>query len=176
VVTLDLILVVIFLLGALNGYRTGFVRQVMRLFGGVIAYLASYWLRPYMIPVVKPFVQNLNIVPKNAGLLEQTALGGLSGAVAFGIVFVVTFLLFRYAASLVDAIFRLPILSFLNRFCGFIAGILLAFIFSDVALYILGEIHISTITYQLSHSIVAGWILDEGKVAVQTFLEMRSAG
>jgi uncharacterized membrane protein required for colicin V production len=175
VVTLDLILVIIILLGALNGYRTGFIRQVLRLFGGVIAYFVSWWLRPYLIPLVSPFVQKWGILPKNGTVLAQTTYGGLSGAIAFGLVFIVSFLMFRYAAALIDAVFRLPILSFINRVCGLAAGILLSLIFVDVALYVLSEIHTNTLTYQMQHSMLAGWLMNEGKIALHTLLKLRSA-
>ncbi len=175
-VTLDLILIILVLLGAVNGYRVGFVRQVLRLFGGVIAYFASLWLRPYLMPVVTHTLQVWHLTPGATNPLEQSAFSSISGAISFGVVFIVSFLLLRYAASLIDAVFHLPILSFINRFCGLLAGILLALVFSDVVLYILSQIHTNEITYQLQHSFLARWMMNEGKTVFQTVLKMRSAG
>ncbi|MFB5192076.1 CvpA family protein [Alicyclobacillus fastidiosus] len=152
---LDLIFLAIIVLGGMNGYRLGVVRQVTRLFGAVIAYFVSYWLRPYVAPVI----QNLHLFSQSK---QSTAvdfiMGDLSGALAFGLVFVVTFLLLRYAAGLLDALFRLPVLSFLNRMVGLVAGVALAVVFVFVVALILHYINTPWIQSQMSHSGLAHWI------------------
>lgn len=147
--TLDLIFAAIVLLGAINGYRIGFVRQVTRLFGAVIAYFVSYWLRPYIAPVIR----NLHIENhvKSSGV-ASLVLGDLSGAIAFGLVFLVTFLLLRYAAGLLDALFSLPVLSLVNRLVGLVAGVLLSAIFVYVVALILHYVNTPVIQHQVAHS------------------------
>lgn len=154
---LDVIFLIIVFLGGFNGYRLGFVRQVTRLFGAVIAYFVSYWLRPYVAPVIRgihPFATSS--VP---GSVAGALFGDLSGAIAFGLVFVVVFLLLRYAAGLIDALFSLPVLSFVNRFVGLVAGVALAMVFIYVVVLILHYVQASSIQHQIAHSAIAKWLL-----------------
>lgn len=153
---LDIIFLCVVGLGAVNGYRLGFVRQVTRLFGAVIAYFVSYWLRPYVAPVIRhlhPFSQQTA-----PGTMASRLFGDLSGAIAFGLIFVVTFLLLRYAAGLIDALFSLPILSFVNRFVGLIAGVALSTIFVYVVILILHYVHQPWIEYEMNHSAMVNWL------------------
>ncbi|WP_206832619.1 CvpA family protein [Alicyclobacillus fructus] len=148
---LDLALAAVLLLGALNGYRLGFVRQVMRLFGGVIAYLVSYWARPY----VAPAIAHLGI-PSGASSspLASFVLGNLSGAISFAVVFLVVFLMLRYAAGLVDALFSLPVLSGLNRLAGLAAGLVLAGVFVYVIALVLPYVRAPSVERQVARSAI----------------------
>ncbi|SIT07366.1 CvpA family protein [Alicyclobacillus vulcanalis] len=148
---LDLALAAILLLGALNGYRLGFVRQVMRLFGGIIAYLVSYWARPY----VAPAIAHLGIP---AGHVQSPfasfVFGNLSGAISFALVFLVVFVMLRYAAGLVDALFSLPVLSGLNRLAGLFAGFLLAGVFVYVIALVLPYVKSPAVERQVARSAI----------------------
>lgn len=152
----DFIFLGIVLLGAINGYRLGFVRQVTRLFGAVIAYFVSYWLRPYVAPVIRsvhPFSQQ-----SAPGTMATVLFGDLSGAIAFGLVFLVTFLLLRYAAGLIDALFSLPVLSFVNRFVGLMTGVALSMIFVYIVILILHYVHQPWVQHEMSHSTLVQWL------------------
>lgn len=156
---LDIAIIVVIILGGWNGYRLGVIRQITRLFGTVISYFASIWLRPYVTPVI----QNLHLFSNTKDLhtspLVGQLFGNLSGAISFGIIFVITFLILRYAVSLLDALFSLPVLSTINRFVGFIAGIAMAIIFVYVACAILRYINDPQIQQMLHHSKIATWLL-----------------
>ncbi|EPZ42114.1 CvpA family protein [Alicyclobacillus acidoterrestris] len=166
---LDFIFFGVIALGGVNGYRLGVVRQVTRLFGAVIAYFVSYWLRPYVAPVI----QNMHVFSNAAKPSAASFLfGNLSGAIAFGLVFLVTFLLLRYAAGLLDALFSLPVLSFVNRMVGLVAGVALAILFVFVVAMILHYVNTPVIQQQLNHSSVAQWL--DGK-QVQSAIHSRIA-
>lgn len=150
-------MVCIVVLGGWNGYRTGIIRQITRLFGAIIAYFLSYWLRPYVAPVIL----NLHIFSKQQGIVN-VVLGDMSNAIAFGLVFVVTFLLLRYAAGLLDALFSLPGLSFFNRLCGLVAGIVLTIVFLYVLSLIGQYVNQPSLQYQLHHSVLVQWLQVKG--------------
>lgn len=154
---LDLIFVAILVLGALNGYRLGVIRQVTRLFGVVIAYFVSFWLRPYVAPVIR----HLHLFAQTSSKASVTnyLFGNLSDAIAFGAVFIVTFLLLRYAVGLLDALFSLPVLSFFNHLVGMVAGLLFAFVFVYVIALILHDVNTPSIQYQVDHSTLTHWLL-----------------
>jgi len=145
-------------LGGWNGYRTGLVRQITRLFGAVIAYFLSMWLRPYVAPVIR----NLHFVPKQQGVVGMF-LGDMSDAIAFGLVFIVTFLLLRYAAGLLDALFSLPVLSFFNRLTGLAAGVIFSVLFLYIVTLIMHYMGNPSVQHQLSHSVFVQWLDANGK-------------
>lgn len=158
----DLIIIVIVALGGWNGYRTGLVRQVTRLFGVVIAYFVSLWLRPYVAPVIAPVVNRAHWTPSQTGPMHYL-LGDFSGAIAFAGVFIITFLLLRFGAGLVDALFRLPVLSLFNRMAGLIAGLVLSIVFVYVASLVAHYVNSPPLQKQLNHSTVVQW-MDAKKV------------
>ncbi|EJY56295.1 Colicin V production protein [Alicyclobacillus hesperidum URH17-3-68] len=153
---LDLIFAAIIVLGAINGYRLGLIRQVTRLFGAIIAYFVSYWLRPYVAPVIAHLHIGTQVQEK--GGIASLLFSNLSGAIAFGLVFILTFLLLRYAAGLLDALFSLPVLSFVNRLAGLIAGVALAIIFVYVIGLILHYVNTPSIQHQVNHSAIVHWL------------------
>ena len=148
---LDLALAAVLLLGAVNGYRLGLVRQVMRLFGGVIAYLVSYWARPYVAPAIAHLGLPSGASPSP---LASFVLGNLSGAISFAVVFLVVFLMLRYAAGLVDALFSLPVLSALNRMAGLLAGLLLSAVFVYVIALVLPYVRTPAVERQVARSAI----------------------
>lgn len=151
---LDFILLLILLLGALNGYRLGFIREVTRLFGGLIAYVIAYRFGPDVAPLLKHF----KWASKPPTGLVGDLFGNFSGAIAFLVVFLVAFIVLRYAAGLLDALFSLPVLSFVNRLAGLVAGLLLAGLFIYIATLIMHYISNPGLQFQLRHSVVTAWL------------------
>lgn len=140
-------------LGGWNGYRQGLFKQITRLFGVVISYALSMWLRPY----VSPLISQLHIVPKQSGVIGSM-LGNFTDAVSFALVFVVTWLLLRYMVGLIDTLFSLPLLSTLNRLAGLIVGLVLAIVFVYVATLILHYVKDPPLTKQLQHSVIVKYL------------------
>lgn len=143
-------------LGGWNGYRQGLFKQITRLFGIVISYFLSMWLRPYVSPVI----QQLHLIPKQSGVIGAM-LGNFTDAVSFALVFVVTFLLLRYVVGLVDTLFSLPLLSTVNRLAGLIVGLILGIVFVYVATLIMQYIKDPVLTKQVNHSVIVHY-LDSG--------------
>jgi uncharacterized membrane protein required for colicin V production len=154
---LDLIIIVVIFLGGWNGYRTGLFRQITRLFGALIAYFIALWIKPYVAPVVGQFLKGTNWVPSQNSLM-QLFLGDLSGAVAFSLVFIVTFILLRYASGLLDALFSLPVISTVNRLAGLVIGLVLALVFVYVVTLIGHYVNNQRIQTELEHSAIVQWL------------------
>lgn len=150
---MDIVILCIVILGGLNGYRLGLIRQVARLFGVVIAYFLAVWLKPYVTPVIASF----HIIPKQTGVLELI-LGDANGAIAFVLVFFLSWLLLRYGVSLLDTLFKLPILSTINRLAGLLVGLLVACLFVYIATLVIPYISSSQLQTQYSNSVVANWM------------------
>ncbi len=152
----DLIIVLIVALGGWNGYRTGLFRQITRLFGTVLAYLISVWLRPYVAPVIRSWLP-VHSQTSSPGLFAPV-LGSMYDAVAFAGIFIVSYLLLRYAAGLLDTLFSLPVLSTVNRLAGLAAGLALAIAFVYVAGLVAHYINNPRLQTQLNNSVIIQWL------------------
>ncbi|GMA56308.1 hypothetical protein GCM10025858_08110 [Alicyclobacillus sacchari] len=60
--------------------------------------------------------------------------------------------------GLLDALFSLPVLSFVNRLAGMIAGVALAIIFVYVIGLILHYVNTPSIQHQVNHSAIVHWL------------------
>jgi uncharacterized membrane protein required for colicin V production len=149
----DLIVLVVVLLGAWRGYQQGLFREVMRLFGVVLAYAVALWLEPYLAPVVA----STHWFPTPQHAVLGHFLGDLHGAIAFVLTFVVVYIVLRYLIGVIDAVFRLPVLSTINRLAGMVAGILLALVVMYVLTLVLHYVDNPRIQQELTHSAIANW-------------------
>ncbi len=145
--TLDYIMIGLVLLGGWNGYRAGMVKQLTRLFGVVIAYALARYLRPYLTPVL----EQMHIITQPQGAIGLL-FGNVDGAIAFGIIFIVAWLLLRYGAGLLDTLFHLPGLSLLNRLAGFIIGLVIVIVFLYIASLLAQYIPSPALQTALKHS------------------------
>ncbi|MBX6351733.1 MAG: CvpA family protein [Thermoflavifilum sp.] len=151
---LDLIMVAIVVLAAVNGYRTGFIRQLVRLFGTAMAYGVAWWLRP----VVAPWLMQAHLVPALPPPV-RLLLGDAAGAMSFVLVFAVCFALLRYAAGLIETLFSLPLLSTVNRLAGMAAGIAIAIVVLYVGVLAGHLVPNDRVQRQLAHSAIARWLV-----------------
>ena len=136
----DYIILAILVFSAFDGYRTGFVTQLVRLFGTMLAFVAAWQFHGLLTPAIAGFVRRALTTgvhkAQNAPLLglfggTSTVAGAASaiaGVVAFAIVFYVSLILIRYAGHLLNAVMSLPVLSLVNRLAGLVAGVGVAFL------------------------------------------------
>ncbi|RIV28654.1 CvpA family protein [Alicyclobacillaceae bacterium I2511] len=160
---LDWIIVVIVALGAHDGFQSGLIRQVVRLFGALVAYVLALWARPYGTPQVAKVLQLFHLNPHgyvhSSQLQWVSALfGNLSGAISFAIVFTVVFLFIRYMGGFLESLFRLPVLSLVNRLAGFVMGALLTIGLVYVATLLIPYLPSPWLQHQLNQSVVVGWM------------------
>nr|NNM89861.1 CvpA family protein [Bacilli bacterium] len=163
----DWIIVAILLFGAWEGYRTGFIRQIVRLFGTLIAYVAAWQLGSFVSPYLYPFVHgtllknvkqttNIPIVGMLAtGSTVTSVAHAISGALAFGITFFIVLILVRYLGRLLSAVFSLPVLNFANRVIGLLVGGVVAALLIAVLINVGSYLPASSLKTQLSHSLLA---------------------
>jgi uncharacterized membrane protein required for colicin V production len=151
---LDLVMVMVVILAGVHGYRTGLIRQVVRLFGTVIAYAAALWLRP----VVAPWLEHANLIPSLPAPVHLLV-GDPAGALSFVLVFAVAFALLRFAAGLVEMLFSLPLLSTANRIAGMAVSLVLAVVVLYVVVIAGHLIPNERFQRQLAHSVIANWLM-----------------
>ncbi|MCL6627642.1 CvpA family protein [Alicyclobacillus shizuokensis] len=152
----DLIVTVIVVVGAIRGYQQGLFRSVMRLAGVVAAYAGAMWLRPYLAQMIGSLHGGPN--PVGSGLGRW--LGDVNGAIAFFLAFVVILLVVRVVIGAMDSLFRLPVLSTLNRLAGLLVGAVLALAVVYVLTLVLHYVQNPRLQQQLNHSAIATWFED----------------
>ncbi len=163
----DWIILAILLFSAWEGYRTGFVRQLVRLSGTLVAYVAAWQLSPFVSPYLDTWVTQVllkNIHSASAipivGMLSTgsnvaAVAKAIAGALAFGLVFFVALLLVRYLGHLLNAVFSLPLLSWINRLLGLAAGVVVAFLILAVLIDVGTYLPASAVKTQIRQSALA---------------------
>ena len=79
----------------------------------------------------------------------------IANALSFGITFYVSLLLIRYLGHMLNALFSLPVLSFVNRIAGLLAGAVVAFLLIAVLINFGSFLPASPIKTQIQHSSLA---------------------
>ena len=163
----DYVILVILLFSAFDGYRTGFVAQLVRLFGTVAAYVIA-WKFSYLVkPAVMGFVRH-NVMKGVHSTASIPILGAfdsggtvaqltntIAGGLAFGIVFFAALIAIRFLGRLLGAVMSLPVLSFVNRVTGLCAGVVVAFLLIAVLINVAEYVPAPQIRQQIRHSALA---------------------
>lgn len=175
----DYVILAILLFSLWDGYRTGFVRQLVRLLGTVIAYVVAWQFHGMMTPwldhvlsttlfrhVHSPTVASLapglpaplfGLLGAKPGaflpipILVKTIASGLS----FGIFFYLTLIVIRYLGHFLNTLFSLPVLSFFNRIAGLVAGGVVAYLLIAVCLNVASFLPASPVRSQIVDSALA---------------------
>ena len=125
---LNLILILILLFNCIRGYGRGLVLQVASILRTVLSIIIAYQISPDLAPILK---QNIPITQSEVPL----------DLVYKGLAFIILLLGSRFALSFlfgfINQVFRLPVLSLVNRFGGLLFGILQTAILSIVIVNLL---------------------------------------
>jgi uncharacterized membrane protein required for colicin V production len=136
---MDLIIGAYILLSGVNGWRTGLIRQIVSLIAVIAAWLIAKSFSSLLVPFVEGWFPVPEMAPDNPLRLIPglDIAAGLHGAVAFVLLFVVSFVGIKFLGSLLDWIAKLPGLSILNRLGGVFLGLLLAVLISGILVNVL---------------------------------------
>lgn len=160
----DYVILLILLFSAFDGYRTGFVAQLVRIFGVVLAYVAAWKFHGALTPAVEGSVRPLvagNLrsfatVPFFGSMATGSSVAQIthtiSGGVSFGIVFIAALILIRFLGRLLSAVMSLPVLSLFNRVGGLVAGVVVAFMMVAVLINVAAYVPLAPLKVQIRHS------------------------
>lgn len=163
----DYAILAILVFSVWDGYRTGFVAQLVRLFGTVLAYLAAWQFHSFLTPPIDHWlvstvfrnVRSAQTIPVanlfESGSTVPALAKAVAGVLSFGAVFFLALILIRYLGWLLNAIVRLPGLSFVNRVLGAAAGLLVAFLIVAVLIDVAAYLPQSTVRTQIENSALA---------------------
>lgn len=163
----DYIIVVLLFFSAWDGYRTGFVAQLVRIFGTVLAYVAAWQLHALLTPTIDQWLahtvlkgvrspQSIPVVNLfGAGPTVPSLTAAIAGVLSFGVVFFAALLVIRYLGAVLNRIVKLPVLSFLNRTLGLASGVIVAFLIIAVLLDVAAYLPASSVKSQIVHSALA---------------------
>ncbi len=168
----DYVILVVLLFSAWDGYRTGLVKQLVRLTGTILAYVVAWQFHGILTPIVDHWL--LGTVFKHVHSLSSASIPivGLLGsgttiptvatiakavanALSFGVVFYVALIVIRYLGHLLNTLFSLPVLSFVNRVAGLVAGAVVAFMLIAVLINVASYLPASPIKAQIKQSSLA---------------------
>ncbi|TWJ88150.1 CvpA family protein [Bacillus licheniformis] len=157
---LDIIIIILLLSGLFIGLKRGFIRQFIRLvtFIAAIAVAATYY---------GDLAPKLGWIPSPDFTGGQAALafvnGSLEGAyynmIAFLILFILTIILLRVAASFLDAVAIIPVLKQINQILGAVLGFAEIYLFVFVVLFIGTLLPIDVLQSMMAGSVMADLII-----------------
>lgn len=181
---LDWVLTTALILFAWNGYRVGLVKQLFRVVGVFLSYLVAKTYAPLLSPYLIQYIPTLhpkaetpllgiqgtgasdlyiysNTIKQSAtNSLQQVAAGSLGYALSFALLFLITYIVIRVAATFMNGIASLPILSFFNKTIGALAGVVFVVILESVVLHILMILPFPTAHQWIGSSGLAHSLLD----------------
>lgn len=173
--TLDWIIVALMIGAVLLGFRRGFVRQIVRLAGFLVAYLVAYHYFRDVTPLLNEwlpfpdFSQNvyLTLLESTVPLQEM-----FYSALAFGLLFFGTKLLFNVAGHFVDGIASLPVLSFFNRWLGAVLCLAEALLIIIIAINIAAFLPGDTVKQSVDNSRIAQYMLKQSPLLSKQLQEL----
>ncbi|KXZ40747.1 membrane protein required for colicin V production [Alkalithermobacter thermoalcaliphilus JW-YL-7 = DSM 7308] len=131
---IDTIIIILFLISAINGFRLGFVRSLLSLLKYIIS---IYLLRLYYVPVVNFIITNEDMFNIVRNLLknivrENILLDTISKLAIQSVVLIVLFMIFNIILDIIiskiDNIFKIKYLNGINRLLGLGFGLLKCFV------------------------------------------------
>ncbi|MFB7139799.1 CvpA family protein [Gottfriedia sp. NPDC056225] len=164
---IDLIILIIFVLGILTGWRRGFVSSLVRLLGFLLSlYLAYHYYEQTATSLKKLFPMHIN------GSQVVNVQGFAYEIIAFALLFIGTRLVITFIGSLVNGIFQLPVLKQMNAFLGGILGFIEVYLFSILALFIALIVPIDTVHDLLHKSNIAYFMVQHTPFISNQLMEL----
>ncbi|PFH81763.1 CvpA family protein [Bacillus sp. AFS088145] len=128
---IDLIILIIFILGILTGWKRGFISSLVRLIGFLLSlYLAYHYYEQTATSLKKIFPIHIS------GGQVVNAEQFVYEIIAFALLFIGTRLVISFIGSLLNGVFQLPVLKQMNSFLGGIFGFIEVYLFAVLALFI----------------------------------------
>ncbi len=168
---LDIIVIAVIIITALVYWKRGLIKSLV----GIAGFFLSLWIAFIFFKklgeIVKPLIADKvdsvetgeSILGKLAGKIIDSTV--ISNAIAFGLLFILSLLVFKLIALLISAIFELPILKQANHLAGAILGICLGFLYAEllsIILFCLSEVLIGSVSWitvdVYDKSIIAKWL------------------
>ncbi|ATH95469.1 membrane protein [Bacillus glycinifermentans] len=159
---LDIIIIVLLLSGLFIGLKRGFIRQFIRLvtFIAAIAVAGIYY---------RDLAPKLSWIPSPDFTGGQSALTFINGSIenayynmiAFLILFFLTIILLRIAASFLDAVAQIPVLKQINQIFGAVLGFAEIYLFIFIVLFVGSLLPIDVLQNMMAHSVLADVIVNK---------------
>lgn len=152
----DLVLLLFIVFALWKGWRDGLVRQVVSVVGVVLAYVVSRMFYLALTPWVTRFLK----LPVDSHNPLRTFLhGDLQIAIAFALLFGLTYAAVKLLGLILDSVAKLPGLSVLNRVSGLVLGGVVAVLVAALVVNLLHLVPNTALQHALRGSAVAQFFI-----------------
>jgi membrane protein required for colicin V production len=129
VTVINAILVVILVIGAVAGYRRGFLRQVLELAGLIVSFILAL----LFAGVLAQYVEDRTSIPYSPALV-----------VSFVAVFIAGIVGFHFLALAVQKLIRMTLLGWIDRLTGAMLGLITAMLIASLLISLTLELPVSS--------------------------------
>lgn len=162
---LDILILLIIAASVLNGLRRGFVLQVSRFVGLILALVVAFRFSPDLAEGLKQLIPLSEQGENTASWIAFLPMDlFLYRVIAFALLFFGTKLIVRLIAGLLNQVVSLPVLNTVNRLAGFILAAVQAFIILFIVVNVLQFVPGPKMHSLLEESLIASWMIDQTPV------------
>ncbi|WP_163653642.1 CvpA family protein [Listeria sp. PSOL-1] len=170
---LNIIIIILLVFGLMNGYKNGFIRQLILTLGYILSLFVAYkyyaMLAPHLSFIPYPSADKSKEVYQLLEVLHTKE--AYYNVLAFILIFLVAVIIVHMLASLVTGVTRIPILRQVNGLIGGLLGLVQVYLIIFLVLYI-GAIYPAHWMVNFIHdSSIAQWILENTPVLSKRFYE-----
>lgn len=159
---LDIIIVVVTVVFMIKGYQAGLIKQVINLFGYVIAIFIAYKFYDDLAPYLEEIIPLPNF--ENSSFYMYSQFFQLNdmfyNAISFVIIFIGVKILLYFVLIILDQIAKLPGLAMINRSLGVLIGLVEALIIAILLVNFISIMPWENMQSYLNGSSIAITILD----------------
>lgn len=176
---MDAVLIGILAVGTWMGYRRGLIRQLIHLFGFLVAFVVAFRFYDDLAPYLRVWIPFPNLAEETdlSFVVELFELESMFySAIAFGLLFFSAKFGLNLVARLFDFVASFPVLNLVNRLSGALVGFLTTFFILFIIVNILYVMPSGRIHEQVESSFVARLMVEKTPVLSEKLQELWKKG
>jgi uncharacterized membrane protein required for colicin V production len=164
---IDFIILIFFIIGIFSGWNRGFVNSLIRIVGFFLSFYLAYHYYKQTASVLKNIIP-LHINDPTNGNAEQF----VYQIIAFAILFIGTRIVISVLGSLINSIFKLPVLRQINSFAGGVLGFVEVYLVLLLALFIALIVPVDQLSHYVHQSKIAYFMVQNTPIVSTKLIQL----
>ena len=171
---LDFIIIIIIAGSVLRGYQLGLIRQLVNLFGFIIAIFIAYQFSSSLAPFLSEYIPAPSFDNPTLYMFSQTLHleNMFYNAIAFIILFIGIKLLLNFGGAILHQIANLPVLATINRFSGALIGFIQAVVLVIIIIHVITVMPWQQLQQYTQDSVISVYLMNLTPVITELLYEI----